>query len=162
MIKLIKRVFGRFKRNKKNMSASYIIPDGIIIKDDQDNRVPDKVLGDTDSKKSKKKVRQYTKCFVTAITIAAMCWISASYVFAGYALFVYGETQLLAELSEQVCITLLGLSLGYFLKAWGETYAEKKNELDNKRLDFEVDTSAMNQANMNQEKPIHDNNVAAG
>lgn len=150
MKKFFRRILEFFKRKKKPVSSTFIPHGGIIINDRPDYNVPDKVLGDTSSEESKKKVQTYTKKFVTAITVAAIMWISASYVFAGYALFAYAETQPLSDLSQQVCITLLGMSLGYFLKAWGETFAEKKNELDNKRLDYSIDANNVQSNTMNQ------------
>lgn len=51
-----------------------------------------------------------------------------------YALMAYATTDLLSDLSEQVCITLLGMSLGYFCKAYLETYSQKKHELAEKEL----------------------------
>lgn len=85
--------------------------------------------------KHSKGFRQYTKCFVTAITVASMIWISISYVMGIYALMAYATTDLLSDLSKQICITLLGVSLGYFCKAYLETYSEKKNELNEKKIE---------------------------
>lgn len=82
----------------------------------------------------KKKVRQYTKTFVTAITVVSIIWISISYIMGIYALMVYASTDLLSDLSEQICITLLGMSLGYFCKAFLETYSQKKNELEEREF----------------------------
>lgn len=84
---------------------------------------------------SKKKVRQYTKTFVTTITIVSIIWISISYAMGIYALMVYANSDLLSDLSEQICITLLGMSLGYFCKAFLETYSQKKNELVERELE---------------------------
>lgn len=87
------------------------------------------------SKKKKKTFRQYTKTFVTAITVVSIIWISISYLMGIYALFTYGTTDLLSDLSKQVCITILGVSLGYFSKSYFETYSEKKHELAQERFE---------------------------
>lgn len=89
----------------------------------------------------KKKVRQYTKTFVTIITVVSIIWISISYAMGIYALMAYATTDLLSDLSEQVCITLLGMSLGYFCKAYLETYSQKKHELAEKELISEISFS---------------------
>ena len=92
-------------------------------------------------KKKKKTFRQYSKTLITAIAVIAVIWISISYVMGIYALIAYASTDLLSDLSEQVCITLLGAILGYLLKAFAETYSEKKNELDRERMESSHDDS---------------------
>lgn len=72
---------------------------------------------------------QYTKLVVTALTIMACIWITTSYVFAGYSLIVYGITEPLSELSQQVCITILGVVIAYCTKAYWENYSEAKMNL---------------------------------
>lgn len=71
---------------------------------------------------------QYTKKFVTSIMIVACIWVTWSYVLATYALVAYGNSDTLLELSRQVVTSIICLGLGYFLKAFFETYCEKKME----------------------------------
>lgn len=92
---------------------------------------------------AKTKHRQYTKTFVTTITVFAIIWISISYAMGIYALFAYATTDLLSELSQQICITLLGMSLGYFCKAYLETYAEQKNKLAERQMDCGIEFSTV-------------------
>jgi len=86
-------------------------------------------------KRKPKTFRQYTKTFVTAITIISVIWISISYLMGIYALMAYGTTDLLSDLSKQVCVTILGVSLGYFLKSYFETYSEKKQDLAKEKFE---------------------------
>lgn len=94
-------------------------------------------------KKKKKTFRQYTKTLITTIAIIAVIWISISYIMGIYALLMYATTDLLSDLSQQVCITLLGSILGYLLKAFAETYSEKKNELDREKMNMSEDSNAV-------------------
>lgn len=96
--------------------------------------------------KKEKTFRQYTKTLITTIAVIAVIWISISYAMGIYALLAYATTDLLSDLSEQVCITLLGAILGYLLKAFAETYSEKKNELDRERMDFERSSDSDSEA----------------
>lgn len=77
--------------------------------------------------KDKKKFKQYTKCLVTALTIMACIWITISYIYAGVGLFLYGNTEVLVELSKQVCVTILGVTVSYCTKAFLENYSEAKH-----------------------------------
>ena len=86
--------------------------------------------------KKKKTFRQYTKTLITAIAVIAITWISISYAMGIYALLAYASADLLEELSKQVCITLLGAILGYLLKAFAETYSEKKNDLTREQMNL--------------------------
>ena len=79
------------------------------------------------------KLKQYTKRFVTFITIFAVIWISWSYALATLQFFFTGSTELLEGLSSQVCAVILGTSTGYMIKSFIETYSEKKHELEEAR-----------------------------
>lgn len=50
-----------------------------------------------------------------------------------------------------MCITILGVSIGYFAKAFLETYSEKKQELENAKFESE-------QNQFTQEEPLIINN----
>lgn len=89
-------------------------------------------------KSDKKKLMQFTKMAVTIILVAAIVWITWSYVLATISVVMYGNSQPLESLSKQVCVTLLGTSLGYFVKAFFESYAEKKAQLDELKIKTEI------------------------
>ena len=89
-------------------------------------------------KTEKVKIRQYTKTLVTALTVMACIWISTSYVYAGACLFMYGSTEYLSELSQQVCITILGTVIVYAFKSFFETFSERKQDLEDKMFDHAV------------------------
>lgn len=79
-------------------------------------------------KSEKKKFIQYTKKFVTIITMFACIWVTWSYVLATYALKVYGNFEPLTSLSQDVTNSIICVGLGYFAKSFVETYCEKKIE----------------------------------
>jgi len=85
------------------------------------------LVDDNLNTKDKKKLRQYTKVLVTALTIMACIWITISYIYAGIGLFLYGNPEVLIELSKQVCVTILGVTISYCTKAFFESYAEAKH-----------------------------------
>lgn len=80
-----------------------------------------------------KKFAQYTKRFVTLITLCAVIWISWSYVLATMQFLQTGMTQMLESLSSNVCSVIIGTALGYMVKSFVETYCEKKNEFNTMR-----------------------------
>ena len=83
------------------------------------------LLNDNISKSDNKKVRQYTKKLITALTIFACIWISWSYILASIALCIYGNPEPLSTLSEKVCEVIIGAVIAYCLKAFFESFAEK-------------------------------------
>ena len=89
-------------------------------------------------KSEKVKFRQYTKKLVTGLTIMACLWISTSYVYAGACLFLYGNTEYLSELSQQVCITILGVVISYAIKSYAETFSEKKQDLEDRKFESTI------------------------
>ena len=64
-------------------------------------------------KRKPKSFKQYTKCFVTTITVCAILWITWSYVLATIQFFTSGMTQTLESLSTNVCTVIIGTALGY-------------------------------------------------
>ncbi len=76
---------------------------------------------------------QYTKRFVTGVTICGIVWITWSYVLATIQFFGTGMTDTLESLSTNVCTVILGTALGYMAKSFVETYFERKNELASKK-----------------------------
>ena len=79
--------------------------------------------------------KQYTKCFVTTITICAIVWITWSYILATIQLFNTGMTETLESLSTNVCTVILGTALGYMIKSFVETYCERKSNLAEQKYD---------------------------
>lgn len=89
-------------------------------------------------KKKRNQFKQYTKRLVTALTVMACIWISTSYVYAGACLFLYGNAEYLSELSQQVCITILGVVISYAVKSYAETFSERKQILEEKKFENEI------------------------
>lgn len=79
--------------------------------------------------------KQYTKWFVTTITICAIVWITWSYILATIQLFSTGMTETLESLSTNVCTVILGTALGYMIKSFVETYCERKSNLAEQKYD---------------------------
>ena len=98
-----------------------------IIVEKDTNPLDVDLVDDNLNTKDKKKLRQYTKCLVTALTIMACIWITVSYIYAGIGLFLYGNPEVLIELSKQVCVTILGVTISYCIKAYMESYSEAKH-----------------------------------
>lgn len=123
MIKKIKKFFERFKKKPGAMGTAIIInkktsPLDVDLVDDNLNT------------KDKKKLRQFSKIIIVVLLSMAGIWISWSYVLATIALIRMYDAQPLEELSKAVVTGLVGTSLGYFCKAYLETYSEKKNEIE--------------------------------
>lgn len=87
------------------------------------------------TRNNKKKFIQFTKIAVSIVLASAIVWITWSYILATISVVKYGDSQPLESLSKQVCVTLLGTCLGYFIKAFIESYAEHKAEIDQKLLE---------------------------
>ncbi len=136
MIRFIKKFIEIRKRRKnKPMGAT------VIVEKDT-NPLDVDLVDDNLNTKDKKKLRQYTKCLVTALTIMACIWITISYVYAGIGLFLFGNSEVLIELSKQVCVTILGVTISYCIKAYMESYSEAKHLEDMAKIDQTVLPSA--------------------
>lgn len=127
------------KQNKKNksqpMGASFINPNATVINVGGETSVLDvDLVDDNVNEKDKKKVRQYTKSFITSLTIMACIWITWSYVLATVSLVTYANVEVLISLSEKVCEVILGAVISYHLKAFFETFSQKGMELIERRL----------------------------
>ena len=123
MIKKIKKFFEKFRRKKGAVGTAIIInkktsPLDVDLVDDNLNT------------KDKKKLRQFSKIIIVVLLSMAGVWITWSYVLATIALMRMYDSQPLEELSKTVVTGLVGTSLGYFCKAYLETYSEKKNEIE--------------------------------
>jgi hypothetical protein len=129
MIRFIKKFIEIRKRRKNKPMGT-----AIIVEKDT-NPLDVDLVDDNLNTKDKKKLRQYTKCLVTALTIMACIWITISYVYAGIGLFLFGNSEVLIELSKQVCVTILGVTISYCIKAYMESYSEAKHLEDMAKID---------------------------
>lgn len=90
--------------------------------------------------KSKKELRQYSKCIVTALFICSVIWVSISYAMAFYALIAQGSVDTVSSVTEKV-VDMLQVVFGcYFAKSFLETYSEKKNEVYLQSLEIQEET----------------------
>lgn len=121
MIRFIKKFIEIRKRRKAKPMGT-----AIIVEKDT-NPLDVDLVDDNIKTKDKKKLRQFTKILVTGLTIMACIWITISYIYAGVALFLYGIVDPLMDLSKQVCVTVIGVTISYCLKAFFETFAEAKH-----------------------------------
>lgn len=129
MIKFIKKFIEIRKRRKEKPMGT-----AIVIEKDT-NPLDVNLVDDNLNTKDKKKLRQYTKCLVTALTIMACIWITISYIYAGIGLFLYGNPEVLIELSKQVCVTILGVTISYCIKAYMESFSEAKHLEDMAKIE---------------------------
>ena len=129
MIKFIKKFIEIRKRRKEKPMGTTVI----IEKDT--NPLDVDLVDDNLNTKDKKKLRQYTKCLVTALTIMACIWITISYIYAGIGLFLYSNPEVLIELSKQVCVTILGVTISYCIKAYMESFSEAKHLEDMAKIE---------------------------
>lgn len=123
------------KYKSQPMGASIINPNGTVINVDNGKSVLDVDLINGASEKDKKKVRQYTKCLVTGLSIMACLWITMSYVLSYVALIMYGNAEPLSSLSEKVCEVIIGVVISYAFKSYLESYSSAKHDLDMMKLD---------------------------
>jgi hypothetical protein len=71
----------------------------------------------------KKWLQTYTKKAVAIILAVSLIDLQLSYVLA----FI-GKEQIAESLSSQIASTIIGIMLGYFMKALFETFFEKREE----------------------------------
>lgn len=129
MIGFIKKFIEIRKRRKNKPMGT-----AIIVEKDT-NPLDVDLVDDNINTKDKKKLRQYTKRLVTALTIMACIWITISYIYAGIGLFLFGNAEVLIELSKQVCVTILGVTISYCIKAYMESYSEAKHLEDMAKIE---------------------------
>ena len=153
IITFIKLFFQKRKLRKQNkkqpMGASFINPNATVINVDGETSVLDvDLVDDNINDKDKKKVRQYTKSLVTALTVMACVWISSSYILATIALVMYGNAEPLSSLSEKVCEVIIGVVIAYAFKSYLESYSSAKHDLDVMKL--ETTMESINENNNNE------------
>ena len=140
------------KRNKKQpMGTSFINPNATVINVGGETSVLDvDLVDDNVNDNDKKKVRQYTKSLVTALTVMACVWISSSYILATIALVVYGNAEPLSSLSEKVCEVIIGVVISYAFKSYLESYSSAKHDLDVMKLETTMESTNEN----NNDEPV--------
>ena len=141
------------KQNKKQpMRSSFINPSATVINVDGETSVLDvDLVDDNVNDKDKKKVRQYTKSLVTALTVMACVWISSSYILATIALVMYGNAEPLSSLSEKVCEVIIGVVIAYAFKSYLESYSSAKHDLDVMKLETTMEPT---NENINDEQSV--------
>ena len=120
-IKKIKLFFENFKQKRKQGKVKKL---ELKIQKLSNNQPMDSSCADN------KKIKQYSKCLVTALTIAACLWISMSYLLSTVALIMFGNAEPLSSLSEKVCEVIIGVVIAYSCKSFSESFAEAKHDLD--------------------------------
>lgn len=140
------------KQNKKqSMGSSFINPNATVINVGGETSVLDvDLVDDNVNDKDKKKVRQYTKSLVTALTVMACVWISSSYILATIALVMYGNAEPLSSLSEKVCEVIIGVVIAYAFKSYLESYSSAKHDLDVMKLETTMESINEN----NNDEPV--------
>lgn len=81
------------------------------------------------------KKKTFTKVIMSVILALAAIWITWSYILATISLFLYGNADPQTTLSEEVCRTIMGVIIGYCVKALAENiskYNFGKDETEDK------------------------------
>ncbi len=60
---------------------------------------------------TRRRMKSVTRRLFVTTQIAALCWVSVSYLIAAYATFALGEVFPVVELSQQAITTILGVSV---------------------------------------------------
>lgn len=84
------------------------------------------------TKKYKPWLKTYTKKAVTAILIISLIDLQLSYILA-----FMGRDQIAESLSITITNTIIGVMLGYFLKALFETFFEEREKRLNENIESE-------------------------
>lgn len=147
-IKIKRLILALFKRKQQPVGMSY------IDARKETNVLDVDLLDDNASKSDKKKVRQYTKKLITALTIFACIWISWSYILASIALCLYGNPEPLSTLSEKVCEVIIGTVIAYCLKAFFESFAEKGMEIIDGHWNNHNNRSESVEKTTNNDEPV--------
>lgn len=119
------------KRNKKQpMGASFVNPNATVINIGGETSVLDvDLVDDNANEKDKKKVRQYTKKWVDIILTVSLIDVQFCFVLA-----FLGKDQIAETLGIAIITEIVAIGLGYMLKAFFETNAQKKNEIEMERI----------------------------
>lgn len=74
--------------------------------------------------RQEKPMSTYNKLLTSSLVVIASLWISWSYILATVSLVMYGNTDPLSTLSEEVCRTVIATVLGYCAKALFENISK--------------------------------------
>lgn len=134
IITFIKLFFQKRKLRKLNkkqpMGASFINPNATVINVGGETSVLDvDLIDDNANEKDKKKVRQYTKKWVDIILTVSLIDVQFCFVLA-----FLGKDQIAETLGIAIITEIVAIGLGYMLKAFFETNAQKKNEIEMERI----------------------------
>ena len=134
IITFIKLFFQKRKLRKQSklqpMGASFVNPNATVINVGGETNVLDvDLVDDNASEKDKKKVRQYTKVRVDIILFVSLFDVQLCFVLA-----FLDKVQIAETLGVAIITEIVAVALGYMLKAFFETNAEKKNELELERI----------------------------
>ena len=134
IITFFKLFFQRRKLRKQNKKttygASFINPNATVINVGDKTSVLDvDLVDDNASEKDKKKVRQYTKKWVDIILTVSLIDVQFCFVLA-----FLGKEQIAETLGIAIITEIVAIGLGYMLKAFFETNAQKKNEIEMERI----------------------------
>lgn len=111
-------------------STHFIRPDATIINIDDKTDVLDvDLVDDNISEKDRKKVKQYTKKWVDIILTVSLIDVQFCFVLA-----FLGKDQIAETLGIAIITEIVAIGLGYMLKAFFETNAQKKNEIEMERI----------------------------
>lgn len=81
--------------------------------------------------RNKKWLETFTKKAVAAIVVVSLLDMQLSYILA-----FMGKEQIAESLSSDIATTIIGVMLGYFLKALFETFFEKREKRLNKQIEI--------------------------
>ena len=134
IITFIKLFFQKRKLRKQSklqpMGASFVNPNATVINVGGETNVLDvDLVDDNASEKDKKKVRQYTKVRVDIILFVSLFDVQLCFVLA-----FLDKVQIAETLGVAIITEIVAVALGYMLKAFFETNAERKNELELERI----------------------------
>ena len=93
------------------------------------------------NKKSKINVQSFTKKWTNRLLWFGCLWITWSYVLASL-----GKLDIAESLSSTVVNVVIGVAVTYMIRAFFDTFAEKKQELKEKEL--------MIKGNVNEDKEV--------
>ena len=96
----------------------------------------ERMAGGKREKSYKKWLATFTKKAVTIILAVSLIDLQLSYLLA----FI-GKEQIAESLSSRIAETIIGVMLGYFIKALFETFFEKREQRLNKETNIESDTT---------------------
>ena len=100
----------------------------------------------TKDKKNKKYTnsKTYSKKWLSRLLVLLCIWVSITYILIAYSIMTdkdYNIVSSLVELSKTALTVILGDTLGYFVKSFAETRAEKKARLDYLAKGMEYDNT---------------------